>query len=101
MLATTTAPDRAIFLQRRAAGDLMTPNPVPIREVAPVKEAIAFLVDRRITGAPVIDGAGRPVGVLTQTDLIIHDREEVEHLVPAEIEFGTPLPRSWWNDFQI
>jgi CBS-domain-containing membrane protein len=38
--------------------------------------------------------------VLTQTDLLIHDREEVEH-IPPEHEYGNPLPRSWWEEFQI
>src|SRR5262245_12152851 len=79
----------------------MSPNPMSLRGDASLKEAIAFLVDRGISGAPVIDEAGRPVGVLSQTDVLIHDREEVDHLAGTEIEYGTPLPRQWWNEFQI
>ncbi len=79
----------------------MTANPQSLREDASIREAIAFLVDRGISGAPVIDEAGRPVGVLSQTDVLIHDREEVEHLAGTELEYGTPLPRHWWNQFQI
>jgi CBS domain-containing protein len=101
MNAVKTPPATAIVLQARTAADLMSANPLSLREDATLKEAVAFLVDRNISGAPVIDEAGRPVGVLTQTDVLIHDREEVEHLSPPEIEYGTPLPRSWWEDFQI
>jgi CBS domain-containing protein len=100
MSAVKTIPPGAIVLPSRSAGELMTPNPLSLREDATIHEAVAFLVDRGISGAPVIDEAGRPVGVLTQTDLLIHDREEVEH-IPPEHEYGNPLPRSWWEEFQI
>jgi CBS domain-containing protein len=69
-----------LTLAGKKASDLMTPNPVSIRDTAPISEARAFLVDRGISGAPVIDAAGRPVGVLTQTDLVIHDRESPKRL---------------------
>ena len=71
-----------------------------LRESVTLHEAVAFLVDRNLSGAPVIDEAGRPVGVLTQTDILIHDREEVEHFAP-EVESGTPLPPSWRDRFQV
>jgi predicted transcriptional regulator len=32
----------------------------------------------------VIDEAGRPVGVLSRTDVLIHEREQVRHALPAE-----------------
>jgi CBS domain-containing protein len=79
----------------------MTPDPVSVRDTASLREAVAFLVDKGISGAPVIDEAGRPVGVLSQTDILIHDRENVEGVTPGEYESGAPLPRSWWDDFQI
>lgn len=100
MTTVKTIPQSAIVLEARTAGDLMSPNPQSLREDATLREAVAFLVDRGISGAPVIDEAGRPIGVLTQTDILIHDREEVEH-IPPEHEYGTPLPRSWWDEFQI
>src|SRR5262245_52416760 len=90
----------AIVLQARSAGELMSPNPQSLREDATLREAVAFLVDRGVSGAPVIDEAGRPVGVLTQTDILVHDREEVEH-IPPEHEYGNPLPPSWWDNFQV
>jgi CBS domain-containing protein len=101
MTATKTYPAITMVLRGYTAEDLMTPNPVSLQEQLLLREAIAFLVDRNISGAPVIDEAGRPVGVLTQSDILVHDREEVEHFAPREAEFGTPLPREWWDSFQI
>ncbi len=101
MNAVKPNPIGAVALRARTAAELMTPNPLSLREDIPIREAIAFLVDRGISGAPVIDEAGRPVGVLSQTDVLVHDREEVEHLAGTELEYGTPLPRHWWNQFQI
>ena len=90
-----------VVLRAGTAEDLMSANPMSLRGDATLHEAVAFLVDRSISGAPVIDEAGRPIGVLTQTDILIHDREEVEHVSPPEIEYGTPLPREWWDEFQV
>src|SRR5438132_13949757 len=52
-------------LHAATAADLMMPDPVSIRADASLKEAIALLIDRGFSGAPVIDEAGRPIGVLS------------------------------------
>src|SRR6516165_6227454 len=65
------------------AADLMTPNPVSIRDNASVREAITLLIDKGFSAAPVIDAGGRPVGVLSRADIMVHDREKVDHLASA------------------
>ena len=60
------------------AADLMTPNPVSIRQSATVAEAVALLTRKGISAVPVIDEAGRPVGVLSQYDILVHDRYKSE-----------------------
>jgi CBS domain-containing protein len=75
-----------LTLTAETAAELMTPNPVSIPEDATLREALALLTDRGFKAAPVIDAAGRPVGVLSSTDLLVHEREEVEHLT-VEPEF--------------
>lgn len=64
------------FLTRPASG-LMTTTVVSIAENASVREAMATLIDRGFSGAPVINEAGRPVGVISQSDILIHDRNNV------------------------
>jgi CBS-domain-containing membrane protein len=80
-----------LYLRAEKAADLMTPNPVSIREDASLREAIALLIDRGYSAAPVIDAAGHPVGVLSRTDILIHDRECVEHPVPLAEYYSEEL----------
>lgn len=80
-------------LHAATAAELMTLNPHSIHEKATVKEAIAFLTDRGFSAAPVIDDAGRPIGVLSRTDILVHDREEARRAFPefyhaAELHTG-------------
>jgi CBS domain-containing protein len=69
-------------LWEKTAADLMMPNPISVREDASLREAVALLTDKGFSGAPVIDQAGRPVGVLSRTDVLIHEREKVEYVAP-------------------
>jgi CBS domain-containing protein len=69
--------DRASSFLTRPASELMTGGVVSIAETAPVREALAMLIDRGFSGAPVVNDAGRPVGVISQSDLLIHDRNSV------------------------
>lgn len=61
-----------VELTRRTtvARDLMTANPVSIYEHATLLDAAELFTDRDISAAPVIDDAGRPVGVLSRTDIV-------------------------------
>lgn len=67
----------SLVLTAATAADLMTQNPVSIGQNASLQEAIVFLTQRKFSAAPVIDEAGRPVGVLSRADILIHDREQV------------------------
>jgi CBS domain-containing protein len=57
------------------AADLMTPQPFTVADSATVDQVTASLIDRGYGAAVVIDPAGRPVGVVTKTDLLVHARE--------------------------
>lgn len=74
---------RVLKLQATTASDLMAANPISLRADANVHEALALLTDKGFSAAPVIDRSGRPIGVLSQTDIVIHDREQVEYLRPV------------------
>ena len=70
-------PTRSLEMLR--AKDLMKTNPVSIRRDAGIREALELLTDRGFGAAPVIDEAGRPIGVVSRTDILIHERECVRH----------------------
>jgi CBS domain-containing protein len=82
---TATAPVQAeprLVLAAETAAQLMTPNPISLRDVATVREAVALLTDKGFSAAPVIDEAGRAIGVLSRADILVHDREQAEYLAP-------------------
>ena len=93
-----------LTLHADTAADLMTPSPVSVRQDATVRELVAVLTDRGISGAPVIDAAGRPVGVVTQTDVLLHDREGTGYLPPdtaADLDPLFRLSRLLPDGFQV
>ena len=78
-MKTMTPQKPCLTLTTATAADLMSPNPVSLRADATVREAIALFVERGFGAAPVIDHAGRPVGVVSRTDVLLHEREQVRH----------------------
>jgi len=81
--AMTLEAGQRLALQAETASELMTPNPVSVREDATLREALGLFIDKGFCAAPVIDDAGRPVGVISRSDLLVHDRETAEHLRKA------------------
>ncbi len=69
-----------LVLAAKTAEDLMSRNPVSIRDGTSVKEAAALLLDRGYGAVPVIDRGGRPVGVLSRTDIVRYERERTDYL---------------------
>lgn len=69
-----------LILKADSAKDLMSANPTSIHVNATVNEAIALLAGRGFHAAPVVDEAGRPIGVISTGDILRHDREYTRHL---------------------
>ena len=61
-------------------GDVMTPDPLTITAHMEVTEAIEALRDRGVRRAPVVDGAGNLLGVITLDDLLPAVARELEGL---------------------
>jgi CBS domain-containing protein len=56
----------------------MTPGPVSISgSGATIEEVVAFLTDSGYSAAPVIDETGRPIGVVSRTDVVVYDRADL------------------------
>jgi len=97
--APVTPKANNLILKAQTAGDMMSPSPVSIRYRATVAEATALLTDRGFSAAPVIDEAGRTVGVISRSDLLVHDRERMTHVAPATHEVEDPFARqALWQD---
>jgi len=72
---------------------VMNPDVITVRDDMTVQEVAAFLIENQISGAPVEDGEGRLVGVVSYTDIAraASDPGALEP-PPAEPEFFT---RGW------
>lgn len=67
--------------------DVMTTNVVSVRPEATVGEIAKLLVERRISAVFVVNDANRPLGVVSEGDLM------------RRAETGTERERSWWLRF--
>lgn len=82
-----------LVLEADTASDFMSENPISLSKDASVHEAIALLTDRNFDAAPVIDENGRPVGVVTVTDILVHDREYVRFLKTSDVTARSDFDR--------
>jgi CBS domain-containing protein len=62
----------------KKASDIMTKNVVTVRKSTTVAELANLLTSNNIGGAPVVDGQGRLLGVVTESDLI--DQSKKVHI---------------------
>jgi CBS domain-containing protein len=69
------------------ARDVMTTPVVTVRPDTRVEEIAQLLLERRISGVPVVDAAGTVVGLVTEGDLM------------RRPEIGTERQRGWWLRF--
>ncbi|GGS23261.1 hypothetical protein GCM10010269_72670 [Streptomyces humidus] len=76
----------------RLVGDLMTTAVVSVRRDMIFKDIAQHLTEHDITAVPVVDDQGRPIGVVSEADLLRKQESQVDpgghlaaaHLLPAE-----------------
>lgn len=66
------------------AQDIMTKTVVTVRPDTPVHEIAALMVEKHISGIPVVSDNGNVIGLVSQTDLM------------HRAEVGTERKRKWW-----
>jgi CBS-domain-containing membrane protein len=82
----TTTQTKPLTLNAETASDLMVENPVSIRANATIDDAFRLFSMHGISVAPVVDAAGRPVGVISRTDLIVHKCVKLDWPPPGDLE---------------
>lgn len=69
------------------AADVMTRNPTTVRGDTPILDALGGMLERGVSGLPVLAGDGTLVGMLTEGDLL------------RRVETGTERQRPRWLEF--
>jgi acetoin utilization protein AcuB len=68
--ATTLEVHELLYLLSKIkTGDIMTKNPLSVPPDYTIEETAEILLDHKISGVPVVDGYGKVVGTITQTEL--------------------------------
>lgn len=75
-----------LFPPQLTVRDAMTPAPTRITPERPASEAAQLLLSSIFTGLPVVDQQDRPIGILTQGDLIHRGRLPIRLGLLAETE---------------
>ena len=65
------------------ATDVMSPDPICVGPATTLRQLARTFAEYEISGAPVVDGQGRVVGLVSKTDLIRRCVEGVVDLPPA------------------
>ncbi|AIA00772.1 CBS domain-containing protein [Streptomyces noursei] len=73
-------------MQHRTVGELMTRKVVSVQLDTPFKEIAQTLADNAVSAVPVLDGLGRPAGVVSEADLL---RKAADR---SDLSGRTPLP---------
>lgn len=68
------------------AADIMTRNVITVAPDDSVRDAALMMLKNRISAVPVLDNQGRPVGVVSEGDLL------------RRAEIGTDERRPWWRE---
>lgn len=64
--------------------DVMTTNVITVSPTTSISEVAKVLFDHRISAVPVVDAEGRPIGIVSEGDLL------------RRPEIGPALRPSWW-----
>lgn len=55
------------------AKDIMTSPVITVTAHTPIRDAVRLMLERRISGLPVVDRAGNLVGIVTEADLLLKE----------------------------
>lgn len=100
----TGTPRKASHMRHRTGAELMTRDVVRARRDLPFKEIVKLLAENAVTAVPVVNELDRPMGVVSEADLLrksadLSDptgRTAIPHLAAWErAKAEGPAPRNW------
>lgn len=76
--------------------DIMDRDPVTVAPATPIQDVLRLMKDNELPGLPVVNDAGRCVGIVTEADLVLSEEEGDLHM-PHHLDImgGTIWLESW------
>lgn len=84
-------------LESLTAKDVMTERLVVLADSESLAQAAQTLREMRISGAPVVDSAGQPIGMLSLTDVVTGLAGRLRDLIDRA---GSPVGERHWPELQ-
>ncbi|MCK6544522.1 CBS domain-containing protein [Myxococcota bacterium] len=83
--ATSVSPEK--LADQIPVSEVMTSDVVCVHPDLAIEVLIETMLDRGFSGAPVVDKEGRPVGIVSKTDLLreLHERGDTHEVDPARL----------------
>jgi acetoin utilization protein AcuB len=57
------------LLAKLTVGRVMTHSPYTVTPATPIQQAARIMLERKVSGLPVVDDDDRPIGIITETDI--------------------------------
>jgi acetoin utilization protein AcuB len=57
------------LLAKLTVDKVMTHNPYTVTPTTPIQRAARMMLERKVSGLPVVDAEGKAVGIITETDM--------------------------------
>jgi CBS domain-containing protein len=76
------------MLSRLTIDQLMTHNPFVVRPETRIPDAARIMLTRKVSGLPVLDEDGKPVGIITESDLFRMLIEEWGYFTSQRVDPG-------------
>lgn len=57
------------LLGKLTVGEVMTHHPYTVTPAEGIQEAARIMLERKVSGLPVVDEQGKPVGIITESDI--------------------------------
>jgi CBS domain-containing protein len=79
-----------LTLDGKTAADLMTAGVVSVPDTATLQDALTVLSEQEVSAVPVVGGDGRPVGVLSRSNVVTYDRQKGTDADPVVLLVSGP-----------
>jgi CBS domain-containing protein len=76
------------LLAKLTVGQVMTHNPFTVTADTPIQKAARIMMERKVSGLPVVDGDGRVAGIITESDIFRMLIDQWDYFTTQHIDPG-------------